>query len=130
MNVTTASGLRGKRGVVVGAANEARIAAGCARSIVGAGASGAISARAASEIADSDDLMAAEAAAASEHQRVGVDDVGALAAFLASDATRQITDAIISVDGVFMRSPNGLAQHQSGDAAGGSTRTSAHHVIA
>ena len=59
---------------------------------------GQIKTRAASGIAHFDELLAAEAAAAPEHQLVDVDDVGALATFLASDAARHLTGTIIPVD--------------------------------
>lgn len=59
----------------------------------------AIRTRAASGIAHFDALLAAEAAAAPEHQLVDVDDIGALAAFLVNDGARRINGAIISVDG-------------------------------
>jgi enoyl-[acyl-carrier protein] reductase I len=60
---------------------------------------GPISTRAASGIAHFDELLAAEAAAAPEHQLVDIEDVGALAAFLVSDGARRITGTIIPVDG-------------------------------
>ncbi len=60
---------------------------------------GAIRTRAASGIAHFDELLAAEAAAAPEHQLVSVEDVGALAAFLVSDAARHMTGNISPVDG-------------------------------
>ena len=60
---------------------------------------GPIRTRAASGIAHFDELLAAEVAAAPEHQLVDVEDVGALAAFLVSAGARRITGAIIPVDG-------------------------------
>jgi enoyl-[acyl-carrier protein] reductase I len=60
---------------------------------------GAIKTRAASGIAHFDEFLAAEAAAAPEHELVSVDDVGALAAFLVGDSARRITGNIIPVDG-------------------------------
>jgi enoyl-[acyl-carrier protein] reductase I len=60
---------------------------------------GAIRTRAASGIAHFDELLAAEAAATPEHQLVSVEDVGALAAFLVSDAARHMTGNISPVDG-------------------------------
>jgi len=60
---------------------------------------GPIKTRAASGIAHFDELLAAEAAAAPEHQLVDIDDVGALAAFLVGDGARRITGNIIPVDG-------------------------------
>jgi enoyl-[acyl-carrier protein] reductase I len=62
-------------------------------------APGAIRTRAASGIAHFDEQMAKEAAAAPEHQLVDIEDVGALAAFLVSDAARHITGTIIPLDG-------------------------------
>lgn len=59
---------------------------------------GPIRTRAESGIAHFDELLAAEAAAAPEHQLVDIDDVGALAAFLVSDGARRITWNIIPVD--------------------------------
>ncbi len=59
---------------------------------------GPISTRAASGIAHFDALLVAEAAAAPEHQLVDIEDVGALAAFLVSDAARHITGTIVPVD--------------------------------
>ena len=60
---------------------------------------GPIRTRAASGIDRFDELLAAAAAAAPEQQLVDVDDVGALAAFLVSDAARRITGTVIPVDG-------------------------------
>ena len=60
---------------------------------------GPIRTRAASGIAHFDDLLAAEAAVAPEHHLVDIEDVGALAAFLAGDGARRITGNIIPVDG-------------------------------
>jgi enoyl-[acyl-carrier protein] reductase I len=60
---------------------------------------GTIRTRAASGIAHFDEMLAAEAAAAPEHQLVDIEDVGALAAFLVSDGARRITGTIIPVDG-------------------------------
>lgn len=59
---------------------------------------GPIRTRAASGIDGFDDLLAAAAAATPDHQRVDVEDVGALAAFLVSDGARRITGTIIPVD--------------------------------
>jgi enoyl-[acyl-carrier protein] reductase I len=60
---------------------------------------GPIRTRAASGIDRFDELLAAAAAVAPEQHLVDVDDVGALAAFLVSDAARRITGTIIPVDG-------------------------------
>src|SRR5664279_37869 len=51
---------------------------------------GAISTRAASCIAHFDELLAAAAAAVPEHQLIDIEDVGALAAFLVSDAAHHM----------------------------------------
>jgi enoyl-[acyl-carrier protein] reductase I len=59
---------------------------------------GPIKTRAASGIAHFDELLAAEAAAAPEHELVTIDDVGALAAFMVSDGARRITGNVIPVD--------------------------------
>lgn len=59
---------------------------------------GAIRTRAASGIGRFDELLAAAAAAAPVRQRVGVEDVGALAAFLVGDGARCITGTVIPVD--------------------------------
>ena len=59
---------------------------------------GPIKTRAASVIAHFDELLAAEVAAAPEHQLADIDDVGALAAFLVSDSARHLTGTIIPVD--------------------------------
>lgn len=60
---------------------------------------GPIKTRAASGIANFDELLAAEAARTPEHQLVDVNDVGALAAFLVSDQARHMTGTVIPVDG-------------------------------
>ncbi len=60
---------------------------------------GAIRTRAASGIDRFDSLLEDEAAEAPLHQLVDIEDVGALAAFLVSDAARRITGSIIAVDG-------------------------------
>ncbi|MFZ4602072.1 MAG: enoyl-ACP reductase FabI [Caulobacterales bacterium] len=60
---------------------------------------GPIRTRAAGGIDDFDDLLAEAAATAPEHHLVEIEDVGALAAFLVSDAARRITGTIIPVDG-------------------------------
>jgi enoyl-[acyl-carrier protein] reductase I len=59
---------------------------------------GPIKTRAASGIAHFDELLAAEAAAAPEHELVDIDDVGALAAFLVGYGARRITGNVIPVD--------------------------------
>lgn len=60
---------------------------------------GPIRTRAASGIDRFDELLAAAIATAPEQHLVDIDDVGALAAFLVSDAARSITGTIIPVDG-------------------------------
>lgn len=59
---------------------------------------GPIATRAASGIDRFDDLMARAAAQVPERTLVSIGDVGALAAFLASDAARHITGTVIPVD--------------------------------
>jgi enoyl-[acyl-carrier protein] reductase I len=59
---------------------------------------GPIRTRAGGGIEHFDDLLAA-AAQSPERQLSTIDDVGALAAFLVSDAARMITGTIIPVDG-------------------------------
>lgn len=60
---------------------------------------GPISTRAASGIDRFDELLERAAAAAPACSLVDISDVGALAAFLVSDAARRITGTIIPVDG-------------------------------
>lgn len=60
---------------------------------------GPIRTRAASGIDRFDELIARAAAEAPAHQLAEIEDVGALAAFLVSDAARRITGTIIPVDG-------------------------------
>ncbi len=60
---------------------------------------GPIRTRAASGIDRFDDLIACAAAETPAHQLAEIEDVGALAAFLVSDAARRITGTIIPVDG-------------------------------
>jgi enoyl-[acyl-carrier protein] reductase I len=60
---------------------------------------GSISTRAASGIDRFDELLERAAATAPERSMVDISDVGALAAFLVSDAARRITGTIIPIDG-------------------------------
>lgn len=60
---------------------------------------GPIRTRAASGIGNFDALLEAAAARAPEHHLIEIEDVGNLAAFLASDAARRITGTVIPVDG-------------------------------
>lgn len=60
---------------------------------------GPILTRAASGIAHFDELLEHSASSSPEHLGVDIGDVGALAAFLVSDAARHITGTIIPVDG-------------------------------
>lgn len=60
---------------------------------------GPIRTRAASGIDRFDELLARAAAEAPQRTLVDVDDIGPLAAFLASDAARRITGTVIPVDG-------------------------------
>jgi enoyl-[acyl-carrier protein] reductase I len=60
---------------------------------------GPIRTRAASGIDRFDELLATAAAQTPEHQLCTIEDVGALAAFLVSDAAARITGTIIPVDG-------------------------------
>ncbi len=59
---------------------------------------GPVATRAASGIKDFDELLERAAKAAPEHRLVTLDDVGALAAFLVSDAAKAITGDICYVD--------------------------------
>lgn len=59
---------------------------------------GPIATRAASGIDRFDELLDRAAQASAEHELVTIDDVGALAAFLVSDAARHITGTVIPVD--------------------------------
>jgi enoyl-[acyl-carrier protein] reductase I len=59
---------------------------------------GPVATRAASGIADFDELLERAAKAAPEHRLVTLEDVGALAAFLVSDAAKAITGDICYVD--------------------------------
>jgi len=59
---------------------------------------GPVKTRAASGIADFDELLARAARDAPEHRLVTLDDVGAYAAFLVSDAAKSITGTIAYVD--------------------------------
>ena len=60
---------------------------------------GPIATRAASGIDRFDELLARAAAQSPEGQLASIEDVGALAAFLASDAARRITGTVMPVDG-------------------------------
>jgi len=59
---------------------------------------GPILTRAASGIADFDELIVATRERAPEHEAVTIDDVGAMAAFLVSDAARHITGNVMYID--------------------------------
>ena len=60
---------------------------------------GPLKTRAASGIERFDELMQRTASSAPEHQLVDVDDIGAIATFLASDAARHMTGDVTFVDG-------------------------------
>lgn len=60
---------------------------------------GALATRAASGIDRFDELLERAAARAPTHQLVTVDEIGPTAAFLASDAARQITGQVVYIDG-------------------------------
>lgn len=60
---------------------------------------GPVKTRAASGIDRFDQLLERAAAEAPQRQLVGIDDIGALAAFLAGDGARLITGTVIPVDG-------------------------------
>jgi enoyl-[acyl-carrier-protein] reductase (NADH) len=60
---------------------------------------GPLRTRAASGIDQFDELLDRAAAEAPEHQLVSIEDVGNLAAFLASDGARRITGTVIPIDG-------------------------------
>jgi enoyl-[acyl-carrier protein] reductase I len=60
---------------------------------------GPVKTRAASGIDHFDELLARAARDAPEHRLVTLDDVGAYAAFLVSDAARAVTGNIVYVDG-------------------------------
>lgn len=107
--------LQGKRGLVIGIANDASIAWGCAKAFQAHGAElaaelgaqgirvnalspGPIKTRAASGLADFDQLMAVAAERAALHQLVTLEQIGEMAAFLASDHARQVTGQTLYVD--------------------------------
>lgn len=60
---------------------------------------GPILTRAASGIDRFDELLARTAASSPEHEPVTIDDVGAVAAFLVSDAARMLNGTVIPIDG-------------------------------
>jgi enoyl-[acyl-carrier protein] reductase I len=60
---------------------------------------GPIMTRAAGGIDHFNDMLSDAAAKAPEHETATIEDVGALAAFLVSDAARHVTGTIIPVDG-------------------------------
>lgn len=62
---------------------------------------GPLATRAASGIDHFDELLAEAAARAPTHQLATIDDVGAYAAFLASDGARNVTGAVHLIDGGF-----------------------------
>jgi enoyl-[acyl-carrier-protein] reductase (NADH) len=86
--VPLAIDLRGKRGLVVGIANEHSIAYGCARALRDAGAGLAVT------------YLNSKAEPPS-HQLVTIEEIGALSAFLASDAAMGQTGSVSYVDGGF-----------------------------
>ncbi|WP_116131965.1 enoyl-ACP reductase FabI [Tropicimonas sp. IMCC34043] len=60
---------------------------------------GPLATRAASGIAHFDEMLADAARKAPTHQLASIETIGAYAAFLASDAARNVTGAIIKIDG-------------------------------
>jgi len=62
---------------------------------------GPLKTRAASGIADFDELLNEAAERAPTHQLATIEDVGAVAAFLASPAARNLTGGVHDVDGGF-----------------------------
>lgn len=92
--------LKGKRGLVVGIANDQSIAYGCAKQFrVHALSPGPLRTRAASGINRFDETLEQAAARAPQHQLVSIEDCGAVAGFLVSDAARAMTGSTFFVDG-------------------------------
>ena len=123
--------LQGKRGLVVGIANANSIAYGCATAFREMGADLAVtylnrkaephvrplaeSLGAASGIDRFDELLARTAERAPTHHLVTVEDIGPCAAFLASDAARQLTEShSISTAVITLSVKNGAATHRGG----------------
>lgn len=95
--------LKGSKALVLGIANEHSIAYGCARAFRTLGAElavspGPIKTRAAGGLKDFDLLLNEAAKRAPLGERVDIDDVGMMAAYLATPSAKRLTGTTIYVD--------------------------------
>jgi enoyl-[acyl-carrier-protein] reductase (NADH) len=97
--VVKAKLLEGKKGLIVGIANENSIAWGCAKAFRAFGAELAVTYLNDKAIPEFDELLEKAKTKAPARSLVSIDDVGIATAFLAHDAAKLMTGDTVYIDG-------------------------------